>query len=70
MWLTGRQRAFWLKVGDGVLVAERDGECLCVAAPAGKGEFANQTCFIGPHLREGQWAWVNSTPTGSAASRR
>jgi len=56
VWLTGRQRAFWLKVGDGVLIAERDGECLCVG-PAGKGEFANQTCFIGPHLREGQWAW-------------
>jgi len=56
VWLAGRQRALWLKVGDGVLVAEADGECNCIG-PAGKGEFANQTCFIGPRLENSQWAW-------------
>jgi hypothetical protein len=56
VWLSGRQRALWLKVGDGALVAEADGECRCIG-PAGKGEFANQTCFIGPRLEESQWAW-------------
>ncbi len=56
VWLAGNQRALWLKVGDGVLVAEVDGEIRCVG-PAGKGEFANQTCFIGPRLDDGEWAW-------------
>ena len=56
VWLSGRRRALWLKVGDGALVAEADGECRCIG-PAGKGEFANQTCFIGPRLEESQWAW-------------
>lgn len=56
VWLYGRQRALWLKVGDGALVAEKDGECQCIG-PVGKGEFANQTCFIGPRLDESQWAW-------------
>lgn len=56
MWIGGSRRALWLKVGDGALVAEKDGECRCVG-PLGKGEFANQTCFIGPHLDESQWAW-------------
>jgi len=56
VWLYGRQRALWLKVGDGALVAEKNGECQCIG-PVGKGEFANQTCFIGPRLDESQWAW-------------
>jgi hypothetical protein len=56
LWLSGRQRALWLKVGDGALIAEADGQCRCIG-PAGKGEFANQTCFIGPRLEKSQWAW-------------
>jgi hypothetical protein len=56
VWLTGRQRALWVKVGDGALVAEREGTCSYVG-PTGKGEFANQTCFIGPRLDDSQWAW-------------
>ena len=56
VWLAGRQRALWLKVGDGALVAETGGAYVCVG-PAGKGEFANQTCFIGPRLEDAQWAW-------------
>jgi hypothetical protein len=69
VWLAGRQRALWLKVGDGALVAEAEGACLCVG-PAGKGEFANQTCFIGPRLEDRQWAWgeIDTTRiTGLAA---
>jgi hypothetical protein len=56
VWLSGQQRAMWLKVGDGALVAAVDGECRCIG-PAGKGEFANQTCFVGRQLAESQWAW-------------
>jgi hypothetical protein len=56
VWLTGRQRALWVKVGDGALVVEREGACYSVG-PAGKGEFANQTCFISPRLEDRQWAW-------------
>ena len=56
MWIAGRQRALWLKIGDGALVAEIGDECLCIG-PAGKGEFANQTCFIDPRLEDRQWAW-------------
>jgi hypothetical protein len=56
VWIGGNRRALWLKVGDGALVAEEDSVCRCIG-PLGKGEFANQTCFIGPHLDESQWAW-------------
>lgn len=56
VWVAGRQRALWLKVGDGALVAEIDAEHHCIG-PAGKGEFANQTCFIAPRLEDSQWAW-------------
>jgi len=69
LWVSGRQRALWLKIGDGELVAESDGACHCVG-PAGKGEFANQTCFIGPRLQDSQWAWgeIEAIPlTGLAA---
>ena len=56
IWILGSQRALWVKVGDGALVAETKDGCQCVG-PAGKGEFANQTCFIGPSLTNSQWAW-------------
>lgn len=63
VWLAGRQRAFWLKVGDGALVADLDGEAHCVG-PSGKGEFANQTNFIGPRLDDSRWAWGELDATG------
>lgn len=62
VWLIGRHRALWLKVGDGELIAESGGISK-VIGPAGKGEFANQTTFLGPHLTVAQWAWgeIDST---------
>ena len=63
VWITGRQRALWVKVGDGALVAETDDRCQSLG-PAGKGEFANQTCFIGPRLTDSQWAWGEVDATG------
>ena len=63
LWLSGRQRALWVKVGDGALVVEREGACFCVG-PAGKGEFVNQTCFIGPRLEDSQWAWGEIDASG------
>jgi hypothetical protein len=62
VWIVGLRRALWLKVGDGALVAETDDGCQCVG-PAGKGEFANQTCFIGPRLTYNQWFWGNVDAT-------
>ena len=69
LWIMGRERAFWLKVGDGALIAATAGQ-LTTVGPAGKGEFANQTCFIGPRLSAGEWRWggiASSALTGVAA---
>jgi hypothetical protein len=49
----GRSRWLWSRVGDGALVVERDG-ALKLLGDAGKGEFANQTVFLGPDLRPEQ----------------
>ena len=61
MILGGQQRGLWLKVGDGALVVERQRyepaflkrgvqPVLETLGSAGKGEFANQTTFIGRGL--------------------
>ncbi len=49
MMLAGKERIFWLKVGDGALVIEQAGS-LAVVGSLQKGEFANQTRFIDDHL--------------------
>jgi len=69
MWVLGTRHSLWVKVGDGALVLYSGGELQCVG-PVGKGEFANQTQFIGPGLKQGDWAWglVDShLLTGAAA---
>ncbi|MCE8016820.1 hypothetical protein HOP62_12150 [Halomonas sp. MCCC 1A17488] len=61
--LAGRERLLWLKVGDGELVLERavssdageGGEAeltphLSTLGERGRGEFANQTCFVDERL--------------------
>lgn len=55
-WVLGTERSMWVKVGDGALVAQCEGGLRCVG-PVGKGEYANQTCFIGPGLAREQWCW-------------
>ncbi len=55
-WVLGTERSMWVKVGDGALVAHSEGGLRCVG-PVGKGEYANQTCFVGPGLARGQWCW-------------
>jgi hypothetical protein len=55
-WIAGRQRSLWVKVGDGALIYQSSAKIACIG-PVGKGEFANQTCFISPRLEESQWAW-------------
>ena len=69
VWVVGLHRAMWLKVGDGALVFESKGECHCIG-PAGKGEFANQTCFIGPRLESSQWSWgeINASELSGLAA--
>lgn len=54
--LGGQMTWLWAKVGDGALVIERDGR-LTLLGEAGKGEFANQTVFLGPGLRPEQVQW-------------
>jgi len=46
----GKNRLFWLKVGDGFIVAEKDNK-LELVGPLGKGEFANQTTFISDKVK-------------------
>lgn len=46
----GRSRWLWLRVGDGALVIEQEGQLHLVGA-AGKGEYANQTCFVNAQLQ-------------------
>lgn len=55
-WVLGTERSMWVKVGDGALVADCEGELRCVG-PVGKGEYVNQTCFVGPGLAREQWSW-------------
>lgn len=55
--IVGLQRLYWLSVGDSTLVMEHahreDGHIktrLSALSMLSKGEFANQTVFVGPHL--------------------
>lgn len=69
MWVLGTRHSLWVKVGDGALVLCSGGELRCVG-PVGKREFANQTQFIGPGLKQGDWAWgvvESHLLTGAAA---
>ena len=52
----GRSHWLWSRVGDGALVVERDG-ALKLLGETGKGEFANQTVFLGRELRPEQVQW-------------
>ncbi|MBO1347974.1 MAG: protein phosphatase 2C domain-containing protein [Hormoscilla sp. GUM202] len=47
----GKNRLFWLKVGDGFIVAEKDNK-LELVGPLGKGEFANQTTFVSDKIKD------------------
>lgn len=46
----GRSRWLWIRIGDGALVIEQAGQ-LQLIGTAGKGEYANQTCFIDEQLQ-------------------
>ena len=47
----GKNKLFWLKVGDGFIVIEK-GQNLELIGPLGKGDFANQTTFLTEHLTD------------------
>ncbi|MBD2303185.1 PP2C family serine/threonine-protein phosphatase [Nostoc sp. FACHB-190] len=51
MSVVGKHYLFWLKVGDGFIVVEKDKK-LELLGSTGKGEFANQTTFISEHLKD------------------
>ena len=62
-WVLGTNRSMWIKVGDGALIAHGEGGICCVG-PTGKGEYANQTFFVGSRLSRDQWCWGGvSSPT-------
>ena len=48
--VTGKKNIFWLKVGDGEIVIDKDGSLECVGKTQ-KGEFANETVFIDENLK-------------------
>lgn len=65
----GRSRWLWLRIGDGALVIEENGQ-LQLIGQAGKGEYANQTQFIDEQLHPDhvQFGVFSSTAlTGVAA---
>lgn len=65
----GRSRWLWLRVGDGALVIERNGQLEMVGA-AGKGEYANQTCFVNDRLQPAdvQFGIFSSAGLGGVAA--
>ena len=48
--VTGIKNIFWLKVGDGEIVIEKDKELECIGKLQ-KGEFSNETVFIDENLK-------------------
>jgi len=48
--VTGTKKLFWLKVGDGEIVIEKDGILECIGESQ-KGEFSNQTVFVDEKLK-------------------
>jgi len=44
--IVGAERMFWIKVGDGHIVAEKQSGELSIIGPLGKGEYANVTQFV------------------------
>lgn len=51
MAVLGKHYLFWLKVGDGFIVVEKDNK-LELLGSVGKGEFANQTTFLSDRLKD------------------
>ncbi|HLP91049.1 MAG TPA: PP2C family serine/threonine-protein phosphatase [Nostocaceae cyanobacterium] len=51
MTVLGKHYLFWLKVGDGFIVVEKD-QKLELLGSTGKGEFSNQTTFISENLKD------------------
>ncbi|MGL5063687.1 MAG: PP2C family serine/threonine-protein phosphatase [Microcoleus sp.] len=51
MAVSGKFYIFWLKVGDGFIVVEKDNK-LELLGSLGKGEFANETTFISESLKD------------------
>ena len=44
--VAGSERFFWMKLGDGHIIRERNEKKLEVVGPTGKGEYANVTHFV------------------------
>ncbi len=49
--IIGKNKLFWLKVGDGFIVIEKENN-LELIGPLGKGDFANQTTFVTENLAD------------------
>lgn len=51
--LVGREKTFWLQIGDGYILLEKSGKITPACRPA-KGEYANETSFLGGTLNSSQ----------------
>lgn len=49
--IIGKSKLFWLKVGDGSIVIEKN-QALELIGPLGKGDFANQTTFVTENITD------------------
>ncbi|PSB27088.1 PP2C family serine/threonine-protein phosphatase [Chlorogloea sp. CCALA 695] len=49
--IIGKSKLFWLKIGDGSIVIEKD-QALELIGPLGKGDFANQTTFVTENITD------------------
>jgi hypothetical protein len=59
--ITGKENAFWFKVGDGEIVVENNERLSCVGQTI-KGEYANETVFIDEslHKNDVQYGLLNT----------
>lgn len=53
--IVGAERIFWIKIGDGHIVKEQDGN-LQTVGPSGKGQYANVTSFVAEKVDATQFA--------------
>lgn len=52
LFLLGKKRSFWLKLGDGAILIQNEKGELELIGPIQKGEYANETVFLSENMKE------------------
>jgi hypothetical protein len=52
IFLVGKKRSFWLKIGDGAILIQNTKDELEMIGPIQKGEFINETVFLSERIKE------------------